>query len=116
MTLHRVVFTKTAQRQLQTEAAKWRERHTKNTYLLEDEVAEAIRVLAFTPRAGAESGEVRLRGARRMVLVRSGFLLCYRVLDDQHLVQVLRLWYARRGSRPSLSGLAGRSPPARRGR
>jgi hypothetical protein len=37
MTFHRVVFTKTAQRQLQTEAAKWRERHTKNTYLLEDE-------------------------------------------------------------------------------
>lgn len=112
MTLHSVVFTKTAQRQLHTEAAKWRERHPKNTYLLEDEVAEAVRVLAFTPRAGAESGEVRLRGARRMVLVRSGFLLYYRVLDDQHVVQGLRLWYSRRGSRPNLNVLS--SPKPRR--
>jgi hypothetical protein len=109
--LYRVVFTKTAQYQLKTEAAKWREGHPKNTYLLEDEVADAVRVLAVTPRVGGESRDVRLRGVRRIVLLKSAFLLFYRVLEDQRVVELLRLWYARRGTRPRLRRVDSKSPP-----
>lgn len=114
MTRYRVVFTKTAHRQLETEAAKWREGHPKNTYLLEDEVADAVRVLAFTPRVGGESGDVRLPGARRLVLVKSKFLLFYRVLEDERVVELLRLWYAKRGTRPDLSLVGSKAASRRR--
>ena len=114
MTRYRVVFTKTAQRQLETEAAKWREGHPKNTYLLEAEVVDAVRVLGVTPRVGGESGDVRLPGARRMVLVKSGFLLYYRVLDDKRVVELLRLWWAKRGSRPNLSVVGSKASRRRR--
>lgn len=109
MKRYQVVFSKKARRQFETEAARWREGHSKNTYLLEDEVGDAVKVLAATPRVGGASGDVRLPGARRMVLEKSEFLLYYRVLDDKRVVELLSLWYAKRGSRPNLSVVGSKS-------
>ena len=44
MKRYQVVFSKQARRQVETESARWREGHPKNTYLLEDEVQDAVRI------------------------------------------------------------------------
>jgi hypothetical protein len=51
-----------------------------------------------------------------VVLQKSEFLLYYCVLDDEHRVDLLRLWYARRGRRPKLRLVHTKSSQRRRRR
>ena len=114
MRRYRVVFTKDARRDTRREVAKWRERHPKNSFLLEQEIQRAIHVLGATRRWGEESAQPQLPGVRRAVLQKSGFLLYYVVFDEQRRVALLRLWYARRGSRPKLRVVGSKSKHPRR--
>ena len=61
-----VVFTRDGRRDFVREVKRWRLNHSKNTYLLEDEVAAALKVLSATARYGEEAADVRLPGVRRV--------------------------------------------------
>jgi hypothetical protein len=98
----RVVYAADARRDYKREVSRWRLVHPTNTYQLEDEIESAEKVLSAVPRYGEAARDVKLDGARRVVLARSGFLLYYFMLDDRRQVAILRLWYAGRGKRPSL--------------
>lgn len=116
MRRYRVVFTEDARRDYKREVARWRQSHSKNTYLLEDEIAAARKLLSAVPRFGEASADPRLPGVRRVVLQKSEFLLHYLVLDEERRVDMLRLWYAPRGARPKLRLVRSKSAPRRRRR
>ena len=92
----RVVFSKRARRQFDTAAAWWREHRDLAPYLFEDEVRQAVMVLAATPYAGAVGRDERVKGVRRVVLQQTQYVLYYRVHEARGVVELLRLWHTSR--------------------
>jgi len=65
-----------------------------------EELAEAFKLLAAQPAIGVPALNVKTRGVRRVHLARIHYYLYYRVYVDE--VQILALWHTSRGSGPQL--------------
>ncbi len=64
------------------------------------ELANALELVARHPSAGAVAASVRLRGVRRVSLLRIGYHLYYRVERDH--IDVLAFWHMSRGTDPRI--------------
>lgn len=91
-----VVFSKRARREFDTAAAWWREHRGLAPYLFEDEIIQAVKLLATNPLAGPEWRDVRTNGVRRDMLQQTQDSLHDRVREDTGLVEILRLWHTSR--------------------
>jgi plasmid stabilization system protein ParE len=103
MPRHRIALTPTARKQLRLAVAWWREHRPENPGLLEDEVAEAGAALTDAPLSGALHMQAGIQGVRRMLLPRTQYFLYYRVDAAKHVVRVIAVWRAMRGTGPPLS-------------
>lgn len=72
--------------------------HVQAPYIFEDEVMQAVKLLAVTPCLGVPGRDERLKTARRLVLQESQCFLYYRVREPSGVVEVLRLWHTSRRS------------------
>lgn len=98
----KVLFTLHARRQFETAAAWWRLNRETAPFLLEEEVDQAVKLLAGAPFAGTPGRDVRMKDVRRLVLRATRYLIYYRVTESKHLVEILRFWHASRGREPRL--------------
>jgi plasmid stabilization system protein ParE len=64
--------------------------------LLEREILACLEFISSSPLGGAAMASRRMIGVRRIALVRSRYLLYYRVCEEDSAVRVLRLWHASR--------------------
>jgi len=94
----RVKFTARARRDVLDIGLRWRRTHPAAPGLFDDELTDALLMLADHPLAGREVHGRTLKGARLVVLVDSEFLLFYRVVRRSH-VSILRV---RQGARKTL--------------
>lgn len=76
--------------------AWWQENRPAARRLFRDELDDALALLADHPEIGARATGRRLRGARRLVLRRSRYLLFCRVHAETQQVHVLLVRHARR--------------------
>ncbi len=99
MKQRRVRFTATAQAHIRREKAWWIENRV-HTEILEAEVEEALRVLAFLPGAGTAYSPAGVAGLRRLYLPKIACHLYY-TFDDREVI-VRAVWGARRRGGPRL--------------
>ena len=96
----RVRFLDEARAQLEHIDRWWNRHRREHPELVDEEMSEAIRVLAASPEAGTEVK--RPRGFRRMLLGRSQYWVYYRVDEDAHEVMIAAIWKTSRGQGPRL--------------
>lgn len=84
------------------EAARtwWIENREKAPYLFDDELADALELIAATPTAGHRIRLARGRHVRRVLMPKTETHVYYDVEDD--VVIVLMIWGATRRRRPQL--------------
>ena len=97
-----IIFTRDASREIREAKRWWRANRTKAPRALDDDLQEAFDLLATTPGVGTRAENVQLAGVRRLFLKRVHYFLYYRILAEEHVVEVAALWHARRGSGPRL--------------
>jgi len=98
----RVVFTKVAERQVQTIGTWWRGERLTAPDLFADELGEACAHLSLAPYIGQPFDAPRPRGVRRLLLDRTRYHVYYTVDEPRGLVVVRAVWHAVRGHGPSL--------------
>lgn len=97
-----VAFTPRASREVEEAKRWWRANRTKAPNALEEELRTALDLIATTPGIGAVARNVVLPGVRRLFLNRVNYFMYYRPKPDSHVVEVVALWHARRGTGPRL--------------
>jgi plasmid stabilization system protein ParE len=98
-----VIVTPAAEADIRAADEWWRSNRDKNPLLFAQELEVATEVLARSPNVGRAVSGRRISGNVRWIgLPGSEKKLYYRVLEEQGLVQVLRLGGARQRRRPSL--------------
>jgi plasmid stabilization system protein ParE len=95
-----VVFTRRATRQIEEASAWWEENRPAARGAVHEDLVRAISLIAMQPGCGARSVSSRLRGVRRILLERIGYVLYYRIAPRKRRLEVLAFWHARRGSKP----------------
>ena len=97
-----VAFTPRASREVAEAKRWWYANRTKAPQALEEELRTALELIATTPGIGAVARNIALPGVRRIVLNRVNYFLYYRPNIEAHIVEVVALWHARRGTGPRL--------------
>ena len=67
-----------------------------------DEILRVSDLLRENPEFGHVVQQRGLRGKVRRLLLRTGWHLYYRFSPEQQLIEILAVWYARRGGVPPL--------------
>ncbi len=99
MTDRRVLFTVTAQHQINVEHRWWIE-HRDQRHLFEDELGAALNLLALLPGMGTPYEIAPTPGTRRLYLDKIACHLYY-TYDDERVI-IRSLWGATRGRGPAL--------------
>jgi len=97
-----VVFTRRAARQVENAAEWWRVNRPEAPGAVQDELADVVALIAAQPSCGVPSVSSRLRGIRRIHLVRIDYHVYYRLAPRLRRVEIIAFWHARRGSGPKL--------------
>ncbi|HYH10050.1 MAG TPA: type II toxin-antitoxin system RelE/ParE family toxin [Thermoanaerobaculia bacterium] len=97
-----VRFTPRASRDVAEAKRWWRANRAKAPNALEEELRGTLELISTTPGIGAVAHNVALPGVRRIFLNRVNYFLYYRPRLDEHRVEVVALWHARRGSGPRI--------------
>ena len=97
----RIVVAARARREILAAAAWWRENREAAPNLFEHELRRALILLEAAPHTGRRVIGARVSDARVVVLQRTGYLLFYRLVDDE-VVRVLSLNHGRRGNNPPI--------------
>jgi plasmid stabilization system protein ParE len=66
------------------------------------ELERACSLIALQPAIGTRARNIALPGVRRLHLGRIRYDLYYRLVEAPRRLEILALWHASRGSRPSL--------------
>ena len=99
MTRRKVRFTATAQQHVRHLKQWWRENSVR-PQIVEQDLAEAIKMLSVVPGIGSLYPSSPIPGVRRLYLERLLSHLYY-TYDDREVV-IRSVWHARRGSGPDL--------------
>lgn len=102
MKRYRVVLAPSARRQLFAASDVWAVHHPNDPLVLVDEFDEATRHLETLPALGVVAVGTSVSNLRKILLIQSEHHVYYTVDDSQRVVEVLAVWYARRGSPPAL--------------
>lgn len=102
---NRVLIAPEARDQARLIDAWWREHRPRAPRLFEEELANALALLAGVSKVGRPYGQSRLPGVRRFLLRSSRYHIYYRTEDDT--VMVLALWSSVRGTGPDLRAFGG---------
>lgn len=78
----------------------WRRNRERAPLVLEHELKVALEKIAATPWIGASVPDSEVPGMRRIALLRTRYILFFRVDEPKNEVTVLRLWRASRGGLP----------------
>jgi plasmid stabilization system protein ParE len=98
-----LVYSLDAERMLDEADAWWLGEHgfaAANPLIAE--LHHAAELLRENPRLGMLYQRHRFRGEVRRLLLHSGWHLYYRFHSDRHLIEILAVWFASRGSTPPL--------------
>ncbi len=98
----RVFLAPSARQQLLSASDLWAAHHPHDPLVLVDEFDEAVRHLEVLPSLGIIAPGTSVANLRKILLIQSEYHMYYVVDDSQRVVEVLALWYARRGSSPIL--------------
>jgi plasmid stabilization system protein ParE len=96
----RIRVTKRAHAHIEQAAIWWEQNRPLSPSALEEELAEAFKLLLSQPAIGAPALTAKMRGVRRVYLARVHYYLYYRLHGEQ--IQVLALWHTSRGTPPSV--------------
>ena len=97
-----VVFTPTAERQVERAQAWWAENRPAAPDAILGELRAGLQLVASQPACGAPVVRARFAGVRRIFLGQIGYFLYYRVAPRKQRLEVLAFWHSRRGSMPDL--------------
>jgi len=97
-----VVFWHRAARQIEEASEWWRKHRESSPEALSEDLVRALDIIARQPGIGTPAASQRLKGVRRILLPRIGYLLFYRVARRRRELQVLAFWHVRRGTSPRL--------------
>jgi plasmid stabilization system protein ParE len=89
-------------RQIEEASDWWRAHRVDSPEALADELEHAFELISRQPGVGLPAQGTRLRGVRRVLLRRVGYLLYYRVAPGKDELHVLAFRHARRGTDPGL--------------
>ena len=92
-----MLFTPRASREVAEAKRWWRENRTKAPDALEEELRNALELIAATPAIGGVAGNLKLQGVRRLFLNRVNYFLYYRSRPEALVIEIVALWHARRG-------------------
>jgi plasmid stabilization system protein ParE len=97
-----VVFTRRAAREVEAAAEWWRVNRLDAPGAVQDELADALALIAAQPGCGVSSMGRKFRVVRRVHLARIDYHVYYRLAPRLRRVEILAFWHARRGSAPKL--------------
>jgi plasmid stabilization system protein ParE len=89
-----------AQADIERIDAWWQEHRDKNSWLFQDELAEALGLIESNPRLGCRYEGVRKY--RWVLLRKSHYLVFYEYFPADDLVAIISVWSPRRGDAPPL--------------
>ena len=98
-----VSFTPRATRHVAEAKNWWRVNRVAAPRALDEELTQALDLIASTPHVGSVARNVNLAGVRRVFLSRVKYFLYYRVQRDPAArIEIVAFWHARRGYGPRL--------------
>jgi plasmid stabilization system protein ParE len=97
-----VVITWPAEKQIEEAHAWWRANRPAAPDAILEELGRALPLISSQPGAGISSPSARFTGVRRILLLRVGYFLYYRLAPRRREIQVLALWHAQRAAAPRL--------------
>lgn len=97
-----VVITRRAAKQIEEALQWWRANRPAAPDAIVEELERALPLISSQPGVGISAKAARLRGVRRILLLRVGYLLYYRLAPRRREIQVLALWHAQRATVPRL--------------
>lgn len=83
-------------------SAWWRGHRLAAPDLFDEDIAQALALLAQSPYAGVVTGDARRRDVRRLSLEHTRLHIYYRVDESKQLVRVLEVWHQSRGRAPKV--------------
>jgi plasmid stabilization system protein ParE len=95
-----VKVTPRAEKEILKADAWWRKNRESAPEALSEELANALRLIAFQPHIGARATNAKLTGVHRIHLSRVHYHLYYRVRPDQAAIEILAFWHGRRREGP----------------
>jgi len=97
-----IEFSAMARAQVHEAETWWNTNRPKSPGAVQSEFERFSSLIARHPQVGTRSTNSVLRNVRRVHLGRIHYDLYYRVAEDPARLQILALWHARRGSRPTI--------------
>ena len=96
-----IIIMPNAHRQILEVSDWWRRNRQTAPRLFEEELDRALLRLAHYPGLGTRSRWPRLPDVRRLLVRRVKYVVFYRLRPKARRIEVLAVWYARRGSGPT---------------
>jgi plasmid stabilization system protein ParE len=97
-----VVITRRAAKQIEEAHQWWHTNRPAAPAAILDELERALPLISSQPGVGISAKGTRLTGVRRILLLRVGYFLYYRLAPRRREIQVLALWHAQRAAAPRL--------------
>ena len=93
--------TYSAEREIRQALSWWRRNRAASPDLLLEELRRALELITAQPLVGSPLADSTLGAVRKVILVRTRYMLFYRTRNAEH-TEVLALWHSSRGRRPNL--------------
>ena len=97
-----VIIAPTAGRHIKEASAWWAENRPAAPDAFEDQLRQALDLIAIHPSVGIKAANVKLAGVRRIHLGLIRYHLYYRLSSDGKTVEIPALWHSSRGSAPPI--------------
>ena len=97
-----ILYTRTAEEQIERVARWWEKNRLDAPGAIEDELEKAFRIILKNPNHGLRQTNTRFKNVRRIHLSRIHYYLVYRLIPDGETVEILRFWHTSRKPIPKL--------------
>jgi plasmid stabilization system protein ParE len=97
-----VVITSRAAKHIEEADRWWRANRPAAADAILEELERALRLIASQPGAGIRARQASVAGVRRILLLKVGYFLYYRLAPRRREIRVLALWHVQRGISPKV--------------